>query len=118
MSTVKAPVRVERFHELEFAPRFQYGEMAEVSGICDADDGTELGTGWGRLHDAWIPWTIKYDEVLTVFEGELRLHADGVLHELQARDCIWLPKGTELIYEANSALIHFAIHPANWSTEA
>ena len=91
--------------------------MAEVAGICGTDDGTELGTGWGRLHDAWIPWTIKYDEVLTVFEGELRLHADGVVHELQARDCIWLPKGTELIYEAKSALIHFAIHPANWSTE-
>jgi len=118
MSTVKAPVRVERFHELEFAPRFEYGEMAEVAGICGADDGTELGTGWGRLHDAWIPWTIKYDEVLTVFAGELRLHADGVVHELQARDCIWLPKGTELIYEAKSALIHFAIHPANWSSEA
>ncbi len=118
MSAVKAPVRVERFHELEFAPRFEYGEMAEVSGICGVDDGTELGTGWGRLRDAWIPWTIKYDEVLTVFEGELRLHTDGVVHELRARDCIWLPKGTELIYEAKSALIHFAIHPANWSTEA
>ena len=64
MSTVKAPVRVERLHELEFAPRFEYGEMAEVCGICGANDGTEL------------------------------------------------------IYEAKSALIHFAIHPANWSSKA
>ena len=118
MSNEKAPVRVERFHDLEFAPRFEYAEMAEVAGICGADDGTELGTGWGRLHDAWIPWTIKYDEVLTVFEGELRLHAQDVVHQLQARDCIWLPRGTELIYEAKSALIHFAIHPADWSTRA
>jgi len=30
------------------------------------------------------------------------------------RDCIWLPAGTELIYEATSALAYFAIHPANW----
>ena len=68
MSTTKAPVRLERFQDLEFVPRFEYGEMAEVAGICGADDGTELGT--------------------------------------------------ELIYEAKSALIHFAIHPANWSAKA
>jgi len=118
MTTAKTPVRVERFDELEFAPRFEYGEMARVAVVCSGDDGTELGAGWVRLHDAWIPWTIKYDEVLTVFEGEFRLHADGVVHELQVRDCIWLPKGTELIYEAKFALIHYAIHPANWSAEA
>ena len=118
MTTEKTPVRVERFHELEFTPRFEYGEMAEVAGVSGPDDGTELGAGWVWLRDARIPWTIKYDEVLTVFEGELRLHADGVVHELQARDCIWLPKGTELIYEASSALVHYAIHPANWNTDA
>ncbi|MCP4390966.1 MAG: DUF861 domain-containing protein, partial [Gammaproteobacteria bacterium] len=99
-----------RFDELNFAPRFEYGDMAQVAGICGAEDGTELGTGWGRLSNARIPWTIHYDEVLTVFEGVLRLHADGEVHELRARDCIWLPAGTELIYEAESALIHFAIH--------
>jgi len=64
MITVKAPLRIERFHELEFAPRFEYGEMAEVAGVSGPDDGTEL------------------------------------------------------IYEASSALVHYAIHPANWSAEA
>ena len=114
MTVEKAAVRIERFNNLAFAPRFEYGEMAEVSAICGAEDGTELGVGWGRLSHARIPWTIKYDEVLTVFDGLLKLHADGVLHELKPRDSIWLPSGTELVYEAESALIHFAIHPSNW----
>ncbi|MBT6403239.1 MAG: hypothetical protein HOK11_02330 [Rhodospirillaceae bacterium] len=61
-----------------------------------------------------MPRTIKYDEVLTVFEGRLRLHANGEVHELGPRDSIWLPNGTELVYEADDALIHFAIHPSNW----
>ncbi|MCP3880705.1 MAG: ethanolamine utilization protein EutQ [Sulfitobacter sp.] len=104
-----------RFDELEFTPRFEYGEMAQVAGVCGSEDGTELGTGWGRMSNARIPWTIKYDEVLTVFEGVLRLHANGEVHELHPRDCIWLPAGTELVYEAESALIHFAIHPSNWA---
>jgi ethanolamine utilization protein EutQ len=82
-----------RFDDLEFAPRFEYGEMAQVAGVCGAEDGTRLGAGWGRMTNAHIPWTIKYDEVLTVFE---------------------VPQGTELIYEAEYALVHFAIHPSNW----
>lgn len=115
MTNEKAAARLVRFDELEFVPRFEYGDMAQVAGVCGADDGTELGTGWGRMSNARIPWTIRYDEVLTVFEGVLRLHANGEVHELHARDCIWLPAGTELIYEAESALIHFAIHPSNWA---
>ena len=110
----KARLRVMAFDRLEFSPRFEYGEMAQVVEICGSADGTELGTGWGRLTQARIPWTIRYDEVLTVFEGELRLHANGEVHELGPRDAVWLPAGTELIYEAESALIHFAIHPSNW----
>ena len=114
ISANKSVVRVERFDGLEFTPRFEYGEMAEVSGICGAEDGTELGVGWGRLSNARIPWTIRYDEVLTVFEGVLKLHANNETHELKPKDCIWLPKGTELVYEAEAALVHFAIHPSNW----
>jgi ethanolamine utilization protein EutQ len=49
-----------------------------------------------------------------VFEGELRLHTGGEVHELQPQDCIWLHAGTELVYEAELALVHFAIHPSNW----
>jgi ethanolamine utilization protein EutQ len=119
MSSEKSPVRIVGFDDIEFAPRFEYGEMAEVAGVCGSDDGSELvvrprGVGWGRLRNARIPWTIRYDEVLTVFEGELRLHTGGEVHQLQPRDCIWLPAGTELVYEADAALVHFAIHPFNW----
>lgn len=61
---------------------------------------------------ARIPWTINYDEVLTVIESSLRLHANGQVHELGRLDRIWLPGGTELIYEAESALLHYAVHPS------
>ena len=110
----KAQLRLMPFNELQFSPRFEYGEMAEVTGLCGDEDGSELGCGWGRMTNARIPWTIKYDEVLTVFEGQLTLHANGQAHQLNPKDAIWLPSGTELIYEAEYALVHFAIHPSNW----
>ena len=114
MSNHKSAPRLQRFDEIAFAPRFAYGDMADVAGVCGADDGTELGVGWGRMHDAQIPWTIRYDEVLTVFEGLLRVHVGKEVFELQARDSLWLPEGTELVYEAEYALVHFAIHPSDW----
>ncbi len=110
----KSAIRVERFSDLKFVPRFEYGDMAEIAVTCGEKDGTALGTGFVRLKTARIPWTIKYDEVLTVFEGQLILHSNGQEHRLNPRDAIWLPTGTELVYEAEQALIHFAILPSNW----
>ena len=40
MTSAKAPVRMTRFEDLEFSPRFEYGDMAEVAGICGAEDGS------------------------------------------------------------------------------
>ena len=42
MSVDKSPVRIVGFDDIEFAPRFEYGEMAEVAGVCGSDDGSEL----------------------------------------------------------------------------
>lgn len=114
MTIDKAPLRVEPFQALKFVPRFEYGEMAEVAEICGSKDSTELGTGFVRLTNAKIPWSIDYDEVLTVIEGVLYLHANGEMHELNRLDSIWLPAGTELIYESESALLSYAVHPMEW----
>lgn len=111
----KSTMRLLRFDELEFLPRFEYADMAEVVQLCGPEDGTELGVGFVRLRQAYIPWTIQYDEVLTVIEGELKLHANAEVLQLKARDSIWLPAATELVYEAESALVLFAIHPAGWN---
>lgn len=114
MGNAKSPLRVMRFDQLRFEPRFAYGEMAQLVEVCGASDGTELCAGWARFTDARIPWTITYDEVLTVIEGEFRLHANGSVHELGPRDSIWLPAGTDLVYESASSLVYFSVHPANW----
>ena len=75
---------------------------------------TELGTGFGRFTDAVIPWTVKYDEILLVVEGEVTVETNRGDFKAGPNDCIWLPKGTELTYRAKSALVFYAIHPVNW----
>lgn len=114
-SPKKSPVRLQRFDQLKFSPRFEYGHMAEVSEISGSKDGSELGTGFVRMKNARIPWTIKYDETLTVYEGVLRIETGDEVHELFPLDSIWLPVGTKLVYEADQALVAYAIHPSNWN---
>ncbi len=110
------PARAISLKSLNFAPRFEYGEQAEVVEVCGTGDGSELGTGYARFKDAAIPWTVKYDEVVLVLEGHLTIHtAQGDL-EAGPHDCIWLPEGTDLTYIAQSALVFYAIQPASWAS--
>ena len=109
------PTRVVRFDDLDFAPRFAYGDQAAVTEVTGAGDGTQLGTGLARFTKAEIPWTVQYDEVILVIEGELTVRTEAGDLKAGPRDCIWLPKGTKLLYVSESALVFYAIHPSNWS---
>ena len=102
------------FSELPFQPRFAYGEQAEVAVVTGSEDGTALGSGFARFHRATIPWTVQYDEVLLVLEGEVTVETALGAFALGPQDCAWLPKGTELVYRSESALVFYAIHPSDW----
>lgn len=110
-----APARVTRFDDLEFSPRFDYGHMAKVTEVSGTGDGTILGTGFVRLSNAEIPWTVTYDEVVMVLEGSFTVRTKEGDLTAGPCDCIWLPKGTELTYIAEETLVFYAIQPANWA---
>lgn len=115
MSKQRTPVRPEPFAGLSFTPRFEYGEMCQLAEVSGSKDGTNLGVGYARFTKARIPWTINYDEVLIGVEGVLKVHAGGRVHEIGPKDSLWLPKGTELVYEAEYALTAYAVHPLDWA---
>lgn len=111
----RAKARRVSFDELEFRPRFEYGEQAEIAVVTGAEDGTPLGTGFARFAEAAIPWTLRYDEVLLVIEGSVTVETGGQELVLGPRDCAWLPKGSALVYRSPDALLFYAIHPSNWA---
>ena len=113
---MKAPARVASLSKAAFVPRFEYGHMAEVSVVTGKDgDGTKLGSGFVRMTNAEIPWTIKYDEVILVLEGRLTIRTKEGDLIANPMETIWLPQGTELTYIAEDALMFYAIDPANWA---
>ena len=67
------------------------------------------------VKSAEIPWTIKYDEVILVLDGQLTIRTADSDLTAGPMECIWLPDGTELTYIAEDALMFYAIEPANWA---
>jgi len=112
----KSPARVMSLDQLVFAPRFEYGDQAQVAQLCGADDGSKLGVGLVRLTKADIPWTIKYDEFILVMEGTFTVKLADQELEASANQAIWLPAGTKLTYQGDNALLLYAIHPTDWAT--
>ena len=109
--------RLEKFGELEFSPRFEHGDMAQIAQVVSGEDLSELGTGFARMTNAKIPWTVKYDELILVIEGEFSVETERETFVAGPKDSIWLPNGTQLIYHAENALVFYAIHPVNWADE-
>ncbi len=70
------------------------------------------------MNGGLIPWTIRYDEVLIVLDGRPRIHIGDDVLEAGPRDSIWLPAGTDLVYDGDDALVAYVIHPADWAAEA
>jgi ethanolamine utilization protein EutQ len=113
----KTAARKIGLNTLPMQPRFSYGEMAQVAEVTGAADGTRLGTGIVRMTRAEIPWTVQYDEVVLVLEGRLTVRTEAGDWQASKMECLWPPKGTALTYLAESALVFYAIEPANWAEE-
>lgn len=109
------PAKTVPFESLSFMPRFEYGEMAQAVEVCGNATDFEFGAGFVRMSDADIPWQIRYDEVLLVLEGQVSVVTEAQTHILNPMDTLILPKGTKLRYQAQKALLFYAIHPANWA---
>ena len=98
-------------------PRFAYDDQAQVAEVSGSGDGTKLGTGFVRMTDAAIAWTVNDDEIILVLDGEITVETDDGDLTAKPKDCIWLAKGTELVYRAENALVFYAIHPASRAGE-
>jgi len=111
----RSTARVAPLQAARFLPRFAHGDMAQVAEVTGVADGARLGSGFVRMRRAEIPWTLRYDEVLLVLEGQLRVRTPEADLVARPMECLWLPAGTALTYLAETALVFYAIEPAGWA---
>ncbi len=108
--------KVFRRAEMKLIPAVTPTGTTSIARVIDSSVSSSVGGGIEYLEDAVIDWTVTYDEILFVFEGELTVaFADGE-HRCTAGDIVWLPAGTSLRYIANERAGYFyALHPVDWA---
>lgn len=93
-------------------------EILKAFRDADTDVSTTMACGVTVFENAKLPWSVAYDEYfycLYCLEGTLRVHEGDTVHEMHPGDGMWLPKGSEVIYEAQGRCrLVFAIYPINW----
>jgi len=71
-----------------------------VARLVGGEHTRDLGAGIVEFEDISIPWTLLYNEVFYVLEGELRIRTGDALWRGRPGDLIFIPAGTEFRYEA------------------
>lgn len=76
-----------------------------------------LGAGIEILDKVSIEWTVTYDEVLFIHEGEMTIATGGERWQCEPGDIVWLPKGTTLSYDASKGrcAYFYALYPVDWA---
>lgn len=113
MNTTSSAVRVMPF-DAEYTAKngpVKVDRRTRPSGL------TELSAGFVTFPDggATDPWTLPYEEVFYVIEGELALHLDGRPIMAAAGEVVALEKGVTVVYEGSPGTrAFFSLVPADW----
>ena len=101
-------------HDLPFSELVPGMELARS--ITNAGT-TQLGGGYMKFtEDAGFPdWTLKYDEVLFVQDGELEVVSGGKSVKARAGQAILIPDGKKVTYRGKAGTVgFFVLWPFDW----
>jgi ethanolamine utilization protein EutQ len=86
--------------------------------VITAVDGSSMAAGYMALEKGEFPWTLTYDEVDVVLEGELVITRDGKSVRAGAGDTIFIPKGSSIKFGTPDYVrFIYVAFPANWDEQ-
>jgi ethanolamine utilization protein EutQ len=118
----RAPARVRHVdsRDVRFEP-FPFEGPGEdmdvrVADVVTAEHGATMGAGFLTLTRGCFPWTLTYDEVELVLEGELHLGTDDGVFVGRPGDVLYVPEGSNITFGTPSwARLLYVTYPADWA---
>jgi ethanolamine utilization protein EutQ len=87
-----------------------------VRDVLGSAQGLPLAAGVMSLREGSFPWTLDYDEVEYVLEGELHITLGGQQVVGRPGDVIGVPRGSSITFGTPSwAKFLYVTYPADWS---
>lgn len=84
--------------------------------VITAEHGSPMAAGFLSFHKGSFPWTLTYDEIEFVLEGEIHIGtAQGTVIG-KPGDVLYIPKGTQITFGTPGwTKILYVTYPAEWS---
>lgn len=103
-----AGVQLDRFNS----------DNVKLKDVITASDSSPMAAGYMTLDRTEFAWTLNYDEVDVVLEGELVITRSSEQVRAGVGDCIFIPKGSSITFGTPShARFVYVAFPANWSEQ-
>ena len=89
-----ANVELQRFLEGQSSP----GANVSLKDVVTTQDHSPMGAGYMSLDKGELKWTLNYDEIDIVLEGELVITRGSELVRGGVGDVIYIPKGSSITF--------------------
>jgi len=92
------------------------GTDVHLKDVITSADGAPMAAGYMTLQRGEFPWTLDYDEIDVVLEGELVITRDGESVRAGPGDMIFVPKGSKITFGTPSSVrFAYVTYPADWN---
>ncbi|NLS56117.1 ethanolamine utilization acetate kinase EutQ [Hafnia alvei] len=86
-----------------------------LTDLITAQDGSSMAAGFMQWENGFFPWTLNYDEVDMILEGELHVRHQGETLVGKAGDVMFIPRGSSIEFGTTSHVrFLYVAWPANW----
>lgn len=93
-------------------------DNVKLKDVITASDSSPMAAGYMTLDRVDFAWTLNYDEIDIVLEGELVITRGSEQVRAGVGDCIFIPKGSSITFGTPShARFMYVAFPANWSEQ-
>jgi ethanolamine utilization protein EutQ len=93
------------------------GTNVRLKDVITSADGAPMAAGYMALDTGEFPWTLNYDEIDIVLEGELVITRGGEQVRGGPGDVIFIPKGSSITFSTPSRVrFVYVTFPADWNT--
>jgi len=107
-----ANVQVEPFLEGKTTP----GTNVWLKDVVVTQDRSPMGAGYMSLDKGEMAWTLTYDEIDIVLEGELVITRGSEQVRGKTGDVIYIPKGSSITFGTPSwTRFVYVVFPVNWN---
>jgi len=107
-----AGVEMEAFQQGESTP----GANVRLMDVIVTQDSSPMGAGYMSLDRGELKWTLAYDEIDVVLEGELVITRGTQRVRGGPGDTIYVPKGSSITFGTPThARFVYVVFPVNWN---